>query len=260
LELSPLVERKGCNIRPPAGCCKHGSHSLSGEDVYLKSNPRLLRAFKPGCRRRKKGPLIYHTDPNLISVHELHEHTQDVFNLVARRAYQIFESRGHGHGNDRDDWFLAESDLLTPVKVHLSVSGDQLIARTEVPGFTAQEINVCVEPHRLSISGKTESHENHESGKHIHSLKHGQLMFRVIDLPAEVDISKTKATFNGGTLDVLMPKAAPTKSIRVETKPASPGPVDTSAPETGRIKAAVSPPVAAAATQPVGKAQTASRR
>ena len=44
-------------------------------------------------------------------------------------------------------------------------------------------------------------------------------MFRVIDLPSEVDLSKAKATFNDGTLEVMMPKAAPAKSLRVETKP-----------------------------------------
>jgi HSP20 family molecular chaperone IbpA len=43
-------------------------------------------------------------------------------------------------------------------------------------------------------------------------------MFRVIDLPAEVDLSKARATFSDGTLEVAMPKAAPAKSVRVETK------------------------------------------
>jgi len=38
------------------------------------------------------------TDLNLVSVHELFEHTQDVFNLIARRAFEIFESRGNVHG------------------------------------------------------------------------------------------------------------------------------------------------------------------
>jgi HSP20 family molecular chaperone IbpA len=42
-------------------------------------------------------------------------------------------------------------------------------------------------------------------------------MFRVIDLPAEVDLSKARATFSDGTLDVVMPKVAPAKSVRVET-------------------------------------------
>ena len=43
-----------------------------------------------------------------------------------------------------------------------------------------------------------------------------------IDLPAEVDLSKAKATFSDGRLEVTMPKAAPAKSVRVETKIESP--------------------------------------
>ena len=100
------------------------------------------------------------------------------------------------HGNDREDWFLAESELLTPVKFHLSESGEQLIARAEVPGFNRQDIKVSVEPRRLSISGKAEPREDHQSGKHIHSLRPERLMLCVVDLPAEVDLSKAKATFN----------------------------------------------------------------
>jgi len=65
------------------------------------------------------------TDLNLVSVHELFEHTQDVFNLIARRAFEILENRGSGHGNEKEDWFLAESELLTPVKFHIAESGEQ---------------------------------------------------------------------------------------------------------------------------------------
>lgn len=44
-------------------------------------------------------------------------------------------------------------------------------------------------------------------------------MFRIVDLPTAVDPSKAKATFNDGTLYVVMPKAAtPAKSVRAETK------------------------------------------
>jgi HSP20 family molecular chaperone IbpA len=89
------------------------------------------------------------TDLNLISVHELFEHTQDVSNLIARRAFEIFEGRGCAHGNDREDWFLAECELLTPAKFHISESGEQLNVRAEIPGFDRQEIRVSVEPRRL---------------------------------------------------------------------------------------------------------------
>ena len=155
------------------------------------------------------------TDVNLVSVEEdFFEHTQGVFNLIAQRAFEIFESRGRVHGNDRADWFLAESKLLTPVKFHLSESGKQLTARAEVPGFHRQEIKVSLEPRRLSISGKTEPLEKHRAEKHPHSHRHAQLMFHVIDLPCEVDPSKAKATFNDGRLEVVMPKVVLAMSAR----------------------------------------------
>jgi HSP20 family protein len=197
---------------------------------------------------------------NLVSVHELFEHTQDVSNLIARRAFEIFESRGHVHGNDREDWFLAESELLTPLKLHLSESGEQLTARAEVPGFSNREIKVSVEPRRLSISGKAEPHEDHKSEKRTHSLKHEQLMFCVIDLPTEVDLSRAKATFNDGTLEVVMPKTAPAKSIRVGTKPGFSTEGDNSVHQTGGIQAAGSLPVGTGAKEPTVKTQTASSR
>lgn len=49
----------------------------------------------------KEEPMSHHTDLNLVSFHELCEHSQDVFNLIARRAFEIFESRGYVHGNDQ---------------------------------------------------------------------------------------------------------------------------------------------------------------
>jgi HSP20 family molecular chaperone IbpA len=154
-------------------------------------------------------------DVNLVSVGELFEHTQDVFNLIAQRAFEIFEARGYVHGNDQGDWFLAESELLTPVRFHLLESGEQLTASAEVPGFHKQEIKAGLEPRRLSITGKTEPLEKHRAEKHPHSHRHAQLMFHVIDLPCEVDPSKAKATFNGGRLDVVMPKVALAKSARM---------------------------------------------
>jgi HSP20 family protein len=200
------------------------------------------------------------TDLNLVSVHELFEHTQDVFNLIARRAFEIFESRGHAQGNDREDWFLAESELLTPVKFHLSESGEQLIARAELPGFNRGEIKVSLDPHRLTISGKSEPGEDHQPGKHATSHRHEQMMFRVIELPCEVDLSKATAKLNDGALEVVMSKASPAKSIRVETKSGSSLEGDTSVHETSGIEAAGDPTVVTGANEPIVKAQAASSR
>jgi len=199
-------------------------------------------------------------DVNLVSVDELFEHTQDVSNLIARRAYEIFEKGGHVHGNDRADWLLAESELLTPVKFHLSESGERLTARAELPGFHRQEIKVSLEPRRLSISGKTEPEEKHKSEKHPHSHRHAQLMFHVIDLPCEVDLSKAKASFNDGRLEVVMPKAAPARSVRVETEPELSAESDSFVHGKGEGEDAGSTQVVSGANAQQVKAQTASSR
>jgi HSP20 family molecular chaperone IbpA len=153
------------------------------------------------------------TNVNLVSVDALFGYTQDVFNLIALCAFEIFQARGSVHGHDREDWALAESELLTPVKFHLSESGEQLIARAEVPGFHRQEIKVSLEPRRMSINEKP-SPPNHQREKPPHSRRHAQIMFHVIDLPCEVNPSKAKATLNDGRLDVVMPKVTFAKSAR----------------------------------------------
>src|ERR1019366_8231168 len=132
--------------------------------------------------------------------------------------------------------------------------------RAEVPEFNSQEIKVSLEPHRLTVSGKAEPREDHPSGKHSHSIRHAQLIFRVIDLPCEVDLSKAKATFDDGALEVVMPRAAPAKSVRVETKPGLSAEGDTSVQEAGGIEAAGSPPVVTGANEPIVTAQAASSR
>ena len=82
--------------------------------------------------------------------------------------------------------------------------------------------------------------------------KHEQLIIlRVIDLPTEVDLSKAKATFNDGTLEVMMPKAAPAKSVRVETKIESP---------TGRSETAGIQPAFIEDHEPIAKTRAASSR
>jgi hypothetical protein len=122
------------------------------------------------------------------------------------------------------------------------------------------DIKASLKPHRLSISGKSEFGEDHRSRRHNHSDGHAQLMFRVIGLPCEVDLSKAKATLNRNTLEVVMPRAAPVKGLRVETRPGLSSEGDTSAQEAGGIEAAGNPSVVTGANEPMVKAEAASSK
>jgi Hsp20/alpha crystallin family len=119
---------------------------------------------------------------------------------------------------------------------------------------------VSLEPHRLIISGKAETREDHQSRKHTQTRGHERMIFRVIDLPAEVDLSKVKATLYDGTLEVVMPKADPAKSVRIETKSGLSAEDESSVRKNGRIEAAGRPPVVREAAEPAVHAQSASSR
>src|SRR5450759_5147932 len=48
---------------------------------------------------------------------DLRREMQEVQLAIARRAYELFETRGCEHGHDWKDWLRAESELLRPVSV-----------------------------------------------------------------------------------------------------------------------------------------------
>lgn len=128
---------------------------------------------------------------------------------VVRRAYELFEKRGRTHGSDWGDWFLAQSQVLKQVNFHVQAH--------------AAEINISVEPRRVRICGRAETPDNHKAGEEImyslgHSLMLAEQIFHVTELPAEVDPLKAKVAFKDGKLEIVMRKAAPAKSARVQAK------------------------------------------
>src|SRR5262250_418322 len=94
-----------------------------------------------------ESPQIIRNDSNI-------ERMEAIYNLIAERAYALFDGRGGEHGHDLEDWLRAEAEVLHPVPVEIIDSGDKLIVRAEVPGFAAKDIKINLEPRRLTISGQ----------------------------------------------------------------------------------------------------------
>ena len=141
---------------------------------------------------------------------------------VTQRAYEIFERNGRNFGHDLDDWFKAEMSLLHPVHVNMIEAGENLEVKAEVPGFTEKEIEVAVEPYRLTITGKreTEIKKEENKGKTVYSEFYSNQILRIVDLPASVDAEKTTATLKNGVLQLTMPKTVKAKAIEIKAKAA----------------------------------------
>lgn len=151
------------------------------------------------------------TSLKLVEPETLFERINHLRESIARRAFELFEGRGALLGRDLDDWFRAEMELLHPVHMEITEADDTLIARAEVPGFEAKDLQVSVEPQRITISGKKESTEEKKTAKAVYKEQCSNEILRVVDLPIEIEAPKATATLKSGVLEVRMPKTAQVK-------------------------------------------------
>ena len=122
--------------------------------------------------------------------------------MIAQRAYEIYESRGGGHGADQEDWFTAEKELLPPLPVERHVTDTALRLTAHVPGFAAKDLEVAVGHRRAVICG-------------IHSVssqvaddgRRDKKVMRVVELPFDVDPALSAATLQSGELQVIFPRS-----------------------------------------------------
>jgi len=136
--------------------------------------------------------------------------------MIARRAYELFESRGCEAGHDLADWLSAESEIRQWLPIRLSEHKDGLAVEADMPDFRADEIEVSVEPRRLIISGTTDQTDKTEENTFSRELQAKSVKtnytFGLIELPVEIDVGKVEAKLTDGVLRISLPKLVVDKS------------------------------------------------
>jgi HSP20 family protein len=154
-------------------------------------------------------------EPATIQVRPL-ERINSIFEDITRRAFAIFEGNGV-FGRDLENWFQAERELLRPVNIELTETEAAFELKAEVPGFNEKELEISVEPRRVTIAGKHETKAEEKKGKVVRSEVSAERMLRVVELPAPIDTTKAVATLlKNGILTVTMPKAAPAQPVQIK--------------------------------------------
>lgn len=144
--------------------------------------------------------------------------TQEITELMRKieeRAYELFEWRGREDGRDWDDWFKAETELFRQIPLEILDKDDGLIIRAEVPGFTAEELEISLEPALLTIRGTHKDAKEKKDEKSLYSEMHEKEIFRRIALPVNVVTDNATATLNDGVLEITVAKAVEAKKIQV---------------------------------------------
>ncbi len=138
------------------------------------------------------------------------ERMEHINATISRRAFELFEQEGRVDGHHLRHWLEAERELLHPVHMRLEETDGEIMVHAELPGFTASDIEVSVEPRRLIITGKRESQVEDKQGDAVYTEQCSDDIFRTLELPAEVNVMKVTATLKDGVLNIQLPKVTAT--------------------------------------------------
>ncbi|HKX26393.1 MAG TPA: Hsp20/alpha crystallin family protein, partial [Blastocatellia bacterium] len=158
--------------------------------------------------------------PIFVEAEALVERMKEFYQAVSHRAYCFFVARRRQLGHDLEDWLRAEAEVMRPVPTEIKENAEQIMVRAEVPGFSAENIEISVEPTQVILSGAYERKNEEETEKKVFSEFRGNHFYRKIFLNAEVDPAKAAATLKDGILEITLIKAERVQAVNVEVKAA----------------------------------------
>ena len=131
---------------------------------------------------------------------------------VARRAYELFEQRNCEHGHDWEDWFQAETELLHPTPIEVTESEGRAHIRANVVSFAASEVQVALEPLRVTIFGHR---VKRSSGRMlVQPEPTPNYLLKVVDLEHPVNPQQANISIQGGVLSIEIPLADASEALR----------------------------------------------
>lgn len=158
--------------------------------------------------------------PSFVPPEDLADRMREMFDAISRRASEIFESGGRVSGRDVENWLRAEGELLHTIPIEIVDSEDSLLIRAEVAVFTAQELEMSLEPRKLVICGERQIVKECANGSRALAVSRPDFIYRSVDLPTAVIPQLARATLMGGALEVEMKKVIPAQAPRKETQAA----------------------------------------
>lgn len=190
------------------------------EDLELSRRPQPELPQPENIRPKKvdENGAAAELEPSLSEEEPFHDLEQEINDLIAGRAFEIYETRGAAHGDDHGDWYQAATEILQQVPVEITESETQFTVCADVSGFTENDLEVRVVPGSVCITGKK------KGGSELwgaFSERRPYRIFQVLDLPSEIDPSCVEALVSRGSLEIKLLKVGFRKVVPVRAKAAS---------------------------------------
>jgi HSP20 family protein len=114
-------------------------------------------------------------------------------------------------------WPVRDGGIGAPV-LDLYEEKDEIVAKVELAGLEKDDIEVHVSDHLLTIKGEKKKEEETKR-ENFYRLERSYGSFsRTVDLPAEVQGEKARASFKNGVLEIRLPKSEEAKKKETRVK------------------------------------------
>lgn len=124
---------------------------------------------------------------------------------------------------DLEDIFrgLENRSLARPyektLEMRMDVHEDDKAYRISVdmPGVKKEDIDIAVEGNQVTITAEVKHELSRDTEKEVHRERFAGKAFRTFTLPVEVDSGKADARYDGGVLNLTLPKKGDTQAKRI---------------------------------------------
>ncbi len=183
-------------------------HRTIGAEIARMVLPNLTaESIPPQPQTEESPPAVApsQTSPSNLPLGDpFIEPAQEINGLIARRAYEFFESSGLTGGHAHEDWLRAESEILLRAPVDVTETETGFTIRIDVPGFGEKDLEARIAPRSLCITGRRQQSSDQMEGTTIYSERRSNHIFRVVSLPFEIDMLQVTATLSGGLLEIKL--------------------------------------------------------
>ena len=137
--------------------------------------------------------------------------TRDPFSLLDQWQREISQLAALTH---KDDTSRVEGSNWTPA-VDIKEEDDRFVLHADIPGVSADEIDVSMDKNVLTIKGERK-HESTESGEGYKRIERSHGVFiRRFALPESIKADQISASSKDGVLEVVLPKQEPQHPRRI---------------------------------------------
>jgi|CXWL01.1.fsa_nt_gi HSP20 family protein len=155
--------------------------------------------------------------------HSILDEVAQIHEMIRRRAFEMFESRGDSSFGEMDDWLNAERELSLQPKLEIRRSDGRFEIEADLPGVnpkdldvkvTGQDVLITAHRHETSGNGHAKGEVKPEVKENARAESFLKL-FGAIHFPELIDPEAVKAEYRKGHLRLTAPVAKPKPAMTV---------------------------------------------